>query len=44
LGLLIKQFEAAGFKEASLGLIDTRNCEEIRKWTEELAQKAMQQQ
>jgi menaquinone-dependent protoporphyrinogen oxidase len=42
LGLLIKQFEAVGFKEASPGLIDTRDLEEIRKWTRELAQKALQ--
>ena len=42
LGFLIKQFEAAGFKETSPGLIDTRDGEEIRKWTKELAQKALQ--
>ena len=42
LGVLIKQFEAAGFKETSPGLIDTRDLAEIRKWTEELAQKALQ--
>ena len=42
LGVLIKQFDAAGFKETSPGLIDTRDLEEIRKWTEELAQKALQ--
>jgi menaquinone-dependent protoporphyrinogen IX oxidase len=40
LGFLIKQFEAVGFKEASPGLIDTRDLEEIRKWTRELAQKS----
>jgi menaquinone-dependent protoporphyrinogen oxidase len=42
LGPLIKQFEAAGFKETSPGFIDTRDREEIRKWAEELAQKSMQ--
>jgi menaquinone-dependent protoporphyrinogen oxidase len=42
LGSLIKQFEAAGFKETSPGIIDTRDGEEIRKWTKELAQKALQ--
>jgi menaquinone-dependent protoporphyrinogen oxidase len=42
LGFLIKQFDAAGFKETSPGLIDTRDLEEIRKWTKELAQKALQ--
>jgi menaquinone-dependent protoporphyrinogen oxidase len=42
LGILIKQFDTAGFKETSPGLIDTRDSEEIRKWTEELAQKALQ--
>ena len=42
LGVLIKQFEAAGFKETSPGFIDTRDLEEIRKWTKELAQKALQ--
>ncbi len=42
LGPLIKQFEAAGFKGTSPGVIDTRDGEEIRKWTKELAQKAMQ--
>jgi menaquinone-dependent protoporphyrinogen oxidase len=42
LGSLIKQFEAAGFKETSPGLIDTRDREEIQKWTKELAQKAPQ--
>jgi menaquinone-dependent protoporphyrinogen oxidase len=42
LGVLIKQFDTAGFKETSPGLIDTRDSEEIRKWTEELAQKALQ--
>ena len=39
---ILKQIEAAGFKETSPGLIDTRNGEEIRKWTKELAQKALQ--
>jgi len=39
---LIKQFEDAGFKETSPGLIDTRDWEEIRKWSIELAQKALQ--
>jgi len=39
---LIKQFEEAGFKETSPGLIDTRDWEEIRRWTEELAQRARQ--
>jgi hypothetical protein len=42
LGFLIKQFEAAGFKETSPGLIDMRDGEEIRKWTKELAHKALQ--
>jgi menaquinone-dependent protoporphyrinogen oxidase len=42
LGFLIKQFEEAGFKETSPGAIDTRDSEEIRKWTKELAQKAFQ--
>jgi menaquinone-dependent protoporphyrinogen IX oxidase len=42
LGQLIKQFETAGFKETSPGRIDTRDGEEIRKWTKELAQKALQ--
>jgi menaquinone-dependent protoporphyrinogen oxidase len=42
LGFLIKQFEAAGFKETSPGFIDTRDGEEIRKWTKELAQEALQ--
>jgi menaquinone-dependent protoporphyrinogen IX oxidase len=42
LGPLIKQFEAAGLKETSPGVIDTRDVEEIRKWTKELAQKALQ--
>jgi menaquinone-dependent protoporphyrinogen IX oxidase len=41
LGFLIKQFETAGFKETSPGVIDTRDSEEIRKWTEELAQRAL---
>jgi menaquinone-dependent protoporphyrinogen IX oxidase len=41
LGPLIKQFEAAGFKETSPGLIDTRDLEEIRNWTRELARKAL---
>jgi len=41
LGFFIKQFEAAGFKETSPGLIDMRDREEIRKWTKELAQKAL---
>jgi menaquinone-dependent protoporphyrinogen oxidase len=35
---LIKQFEEAGFKEISPGLIDTRDWEEIRRWAEDLAQ------
>ena len=38
---LIKQFETAGFKETSPGVIDTRDSEEIRKWTKELAHKAL---
>jgi menaquinone-dependent protoporphyrinogen oxidase len=42
LGILIKQFEAAGFKETSPGFIDTRDSEEIRRWTKDLAQKAFQ--
>jgi menaquinone-dependent protoporphyrinogen oxidase len=42
LGVLVKQFEAAGFKETSPGLIDTRDLEEIRNWTRELARKALQ--
>ncbi len=42
LSILMKQFEAAGFKETSPGLIDTRDSEEIRKWTKELEQKALQ--
>jgi hypothetical protein len=42
LGPLIMQFETAGFKETSPGVIDTRDSEEIRKWTKELAQKALQ--
>jgi len=42
LGFLMKQFEAAGFKEISPGLIDTRDLEEIRKWTRELVQKVLQ--
>jgi len=41
LGILVKQFEAAGFKETGPGLIDTRDLEEIRNWTRELAQKAL---
>lgn len=41
LGVLIKQFDAVGFKETSPGFIDTRDLEEIHKWTEELAQKAL---
>jgi menaquinone-dependent protoporphyrinogen oxidase len=40
LGSLMKQFEEAGFKETSPGAIDTRDTEEIRKWTKEIAQKA----
>ena len=40
LGPLIKQFEEASYKETSPGAIDTRDTEEIRKWTKELAQKA----
>jgi hypothetical protein len=40
LGPLIKQFEEASFKETSPGAIDTRDTEEIRKWTKEIAQKA----
>ncbi len=39
---LIKQFEEAGFKETSPGVIDTRDWEEIRRWTEDLAQRARQ--
>ena len=39
---LKKQFEAVGFKEANPGLIDTRDLEEIRKWTKEIAQKVRQ--
>ncbi|MGA9097508.1 MAG: flavodoxin domain-containing protein [Methanotrichaceae archaeon] len=39
---LIKQFEEAGFKETSPGLIDTRDWEEICRWTEDLAQRARQ--
>jgi menaquinone-dependent protoporphyrinogen oxidase len=39
---LIKQFEAVGFKEIGPGLIDTRDLGEIRKWTKELARKALQ--
>lgn len=39
---LIKQFEEAGFKETSPGLIDTRDYEEIRRWAEYLAQRAGQ--
>jgi len=42
LGFLLKQFEEAGFKETGAGVIDTRDGEEIRKWTKELAQKALQ--
>jgi menaquinone-dependent protoporphyrinogen IX oxidase len=42
LGVLIKQFEAAGFKETSPGFIDTRDREEIREWTKEIAEKARQ--
>jgi len=38
---VIKQFETAGFKETSPGVIDTRDSEEIRKWTKELAHKAL---
>ncbi len=37
---LIKQFEEAGFKETSPGLIDTRDWEEILRWAEDLAQSA----
>ncbi len=37
LSVLVKQFEEAGFKETSPGIIDTRDIEEIRKWTKELA-------
>lgn len=40
LGVLVKQFETAGFKETSPGLIDTRDLAEIREWTKELAEKA----
>lgn len=39
---LIRQFEEAGFKETSPGLIDTRDWEEIRQWTEDLAKRARQ--
>ncbi len=39
---LIKQFEDAGFNETSPGLIDTRDWEEIRRWTEDLAQRVRQ--
>ncbi len=39
---LIKQFEEAGFKETSPGLIDTRDWEEIRRWTEDLIQRVRQ--
>jgi menaquinone-dependent protoporphyrinogen IX oxidase len=42
LGSLMKQFEEAGFRETSPGAIDTRDTEEIRKWTKELPQKATQ--
>ncbi|VVB62491.1 Flavodoxin domain protein [uncultured archaeon] len=42
LGVLIKQFEAAGVKETSPALIDTLDLEEIPKWTKQLAQKAQQ--
>lgn len=42
LGVLIKQFDEAGFKETSPGLIDTRDLAEIREWTKELAEKALQ--
>jgi hypothetical protein len=37
-----RRLEEAGFKETSPGAIDTRDGEEIRKWTKELAQKAFQ--
>ncbi len=40
LSVLLKQFEEAGFKETSPGIIDTRDIEEIHKWTKELAIKA----
>lgn len=39
---LIKQFEEAGFKDTGPGLIETRDWEEIRRWTEDLAQRARQ--
>lgn len=39
---LIKQFEEAGFSETGPGLIDTRDWEEIRRWTEDLSQRARQ--
>ncbi|MCJ7443232.1 MAG: flavodoxin domain-containing protein [Methanotrichaceae archaeon] len=42
LDTLMKQFEEAGFNETSPGLIDTRDIEEIRKWTKELTIKALQ--
>lgn len=42
LASLIKQFEDAGFKETSPGLIDTRDWDEVRRWTEDLAQRARQ--
>ena len=37
---LIRQFEDAGFMETSPGLIDTRDWEEIRRWTEDLARES----
>ena len=39
LSSFVKQFEKAGFKETSPGIIDTRNIEEIRRWTKDLAKK-----
>jgi menaquinone-dependent protoporphyrinogen IX oxidase len=39
LSVLIRQFEEAGFKETTPGIIDTRDVDEIRTWTRELASK-----
>jgi menaquinone-dependent protoporphyrinogen oxidase len=39
-GSIRKKLEAEGFKESEHGVYELRNWEEIRAWTQELAQKA----
>ena len=39
MNLLVDKIEAAGVQEQELGIYDTRDWNEIRKWTKDLAQK-----